>query len=282
MPRRPNFIRTRPVVVKVLITPAIAQRLLDDRAPNRSLRARVVSAYARDMVARRWKDNGETIKLDRTGRLLDGQHRLMAVVECGIAHEFYLALGLDMDAMTTVDTGVRRRFADILRMMNVTNATNAAAAVRMVWDYEGGQTFLNFGTFSTQEGLAILDRFPQIPENVSRIHTHGFDKLRARSVLTFGLTMTQRLDPAASEMFFQQLREGTGLEDTDPAYHLRERLTAVGVKPGGVYDRFYRVAVFIKAWNAHVRGCPIRCLRHGTTETFPRFDPPIPGLRNPE
>ncbi|MDO0930218.1 hypothetical protein QQY66_00225 [Streptomyces sp. DG2A-72] len=55
------------------VSPALARHwLTEHNTHNRSLRPRVVAAYARDMHAGRWMDNGETIKFAADGTLLDG------------------------------------------------------------------------------------------------------------------------------------------------------------------------------------------------------------------
>lgn len=49
---------------------------------------RVVTRYARDMAAGRWVMNGEPLILDPEGNLLDGRHRLAAVIEARVAVRF--------------------------------------------------------------------------------------------------------------------------------------------------------------------------------------------------
>jgi hypothetical protein len=61
-----------------MITPEMAERILSGKAPNRHVSAGVIHKYARDMVAGRWRLNGQTIKISSSGKLLDGQHRLEA------------------------------------------------------------------------------------------------------------------------------------------------------------------------------------------------------------
>ena len=73
------------------ITPQDAERILKESEKafseaeggfkQRNRRRDTVTAYAEDMAAGRWKENGETIKFDSEGRLIDGQHRLAAVVK---------------------------------------------------------------------------------------------------------------------------------------------------------------------------------------------------------
>lgn len=48
-----------------------------------------------EMQDGKWKLNGKTICFDRTGRLLNGQHRLSAVVRSGVSLTTVVVRGLD-------------------------------------------------------------------------------------------------------------------------------------------------------------------------------------------
>lgn len=62
------------------ITPRIAKTMLSHNTGNRPLRKAVVQRYATDMENGDWQDNGDPIRFDTNGRLIDGQHRLEAVI----------------------------------------------------------------------------------------------------------------------------------------------------------------------------------------------------------
>ena len=68
----------------VTLTPALAAEWLNSNTCNRPLSTLRASRYARDMKAGDWRFNGETISFTADGRLVDGQHRLTAVVESGV------------------------------------------------------------------------------------------------------------------------------------------------------------------------------------------------------
>jgi hypothetical protein len=112
-----------PEVKVVNFTPALAEAILNNNRLNRPLREGRVEKYARDMAAGRWRMNAETIKLTREGDLLDGQHRMFAVIEAVNLMPKGKSLppipmmvveGLDAEVMPTIDTGAARTFADVL------------------------------------------------------------------------------------------------------------------------------------------------------------------------
>ena len=114
-----------------LITPEIArQLLLRNRIEfQRKLKMRVVNSYAQDMKAGLWQKNGEPIHLDSDGRLVNGQHRLRAIIESGVSIELYVIHNVDA---TLFDSGYRRNLGDQLQMNGVALPTTASAAGKIV------------------------------------------------------------------------------------------------------------------------------------------------------
>jgi hypothetical protein len=87
------------------IGPDLAQKLLDNRAINRNISKETVTIYAGDMNADHWKFNPQSIMIlddspesspipGVTGRLLDAQHRLMAIVVTGKEQVFSVYWGV--------------------------------------------------------------------------------------------------------------------------------------------------------------------------------------------
>lgn len=62
------------------ITPDIAKEMLERNLNNRSVSPSRVDMYADDMARGEWQANGEAICFNESGNLINGQHRLMAVV----------------------------------------------------------------------------------------------------------------------------------------------------------------------------------------------------------
>ncbi len=65
------------------ISPKIAQGFLDANTDNRKVSHLHVSQLAAEMTKGRWIENGVSIIFDETQqRLIDGQHRLYAIIKC--------------------------------------------------------------------------------------------------------------------------------------------------------------------------------------------------------
>lgn len=98
----------------IKVTPEIAKQMLSQNKNNRKIMQSVVDRYARDMKNGKWDQNGDTITIDDSGNLTNGQHRLMAVVQSGVAVDMIVIYGIPFSA--TKDIGTPRNIADNIRM----------------------------------------------------------------------------------------------------------------------------------------------------------------------
>jgi hypothetical protein len=114
------------------VTPDQALKWLEeDHVYNRKVRQTVVAKYARDMAAGNWRETHEAIAFDPDGKLIDGQHRLWAIVESKIdGLTLLVAKGVDRDAQAYIDSGLGRTMADRFTLsLNRADITNAEIAV---------------------------------------------------------------------------------------------------------------------------------------------------------
>lgn len=97
------------------ITPAMAKEYLQHNTANyRSLNKYRVLSYSEDMKNGKWQFNGEAITFGKDGRLLNGQHRLHAIVKAGVPVEMLVIFGLD-DGVNIYDIGGGRSTAQIAK-----------------------------------------------------------------------------------------------------------------------------------------------------------------------
>lgn len=91
-----------------IITPSTAKKYLEKNVGNyRKLDKSRVSCYAEEMTNGTWQDNGETIKFSKEGRLLDGQHRLSAIVRSGRCVGMYVVRDVAAN-VNVIDVGKPR------------------------------------------------------------------------------------------------------------------------------------------------------------------------------
>lgn len=111
------------------ITPEKAAQMIQKQRNIRKLKAHVVERYTQAME-KGWKINGETIKFDLDGYLIDGQHRLQACVRSALAIETFVVRGLEN--CDGADSGVKRTAADVMGGQGKKHAETLAAMTRCV------------------------------------------------------------------------------------------------------------------------------------------------------
>jgi hypothetical protein len=101
-------------VKMVLVTSSVAKKWLDEaNHDNRSMRNWWSVALANRMKAGEWLKTHQGIAFTKSGRLLDGQHRLKAIVESEIPTWSFVFEGLDDEAFKAIDSGVKRNLSDL-------------------------------------------------------------------------------------------------------------------------------------------------------------------------
>jgi hypothetical protein len=96
------------------ITPDLAAEFLKRNTGNRAVRKRAVDQYADDLRRGDWKLTHQGVAISQAGRLLDGQHRLSAIVQSGITAQMVVALDVPDDAYLVMDRGKPRQLRDAL------------------------------------------------------------------------------------------------------------------------------------------------------------------------
>jgi len=100
------------------VDPSDAKSLLERNTNNRKLRETVVDYYANEMINGNWVDNGDPIRIARSGRLLNGQHRLSAVVKAGVSLPFHFLSDLSEESFEQMDNGAKRTLNDNLDIVS--------------------------------------------------------------------------------------------------------------------------------------------------------------------
>lgn len=113
------------------VTPELAQAWLETKLDNRPVNDPRVDAYAASMRRGAWRLVLQGLSLDREGRLLDGEHRLWAVVRSGCTVPFLVLRGATLEDRAALDQGRARSIADQLRVVyGIAHAPRVTAWVR--------------------------------------------------------------------------------------------------------------------------------------------------------
>lgn len=129
---------TDPLVTITTVTPAMAQQWLESNSENRSLRRAHVIALARDMREGLWRMTYDPIRFDVRGVLIDGQHRLSAIVLADVSIEMVVVTNLDTAVRDVVDAGLKRTAGDVLNFADIKSGSTVAAVLRVGMNREDG------------------------------------------------------------------------------------------------------------------------------------------------
>jgi hypothetical protein len=260
------------------ITPEQAKQWLDERnTGNRRINGNTLDKYARDMATGRWRMNGEPIIFARTGRLMDGQHRLGALVTAGVPVQMLVVENVPDDVFATINTGKVRTFTDVLTIQGHKYASLLSSSLQWVMRITGGGNVKVASKFSyTQtECDDALAMHPELCDSAVIIaNGRAVRKIMSPSLATALHYLMSKADPTLAAAFFDALETGVGLHDDDPIRLLRERLIANRTSAAKL-PILVIAAIFIKTWNATVNGTKVRRLSwKPTNEEFPAIAVP--------
>lgn len=259
-----------------VITPDDAERMLGENVNNRRMDLYHVRRLARDMGNGKWQMNGDAIRFGKSGRLLDGQHRLQACIVSGQPFRTLVVRGLDDDTQLTVDTGKTRSMGDTLTLRGETNASALSSVIRAVYitDQLGLEMFAAGRYAPTKtEMYEFYERTPQLRplfEAALKFKSESRGVLTAPMYAALWWAFSKR-DSMAAEEYFHKLATGAQLREGDPILTLRNTLQDLrsGEQSRTQAGRRRILAICVKAWNKWRVGQTSKKLRFGTAEPFP-------------
>jgi hypothetical protein len=257
------------VIQEMLITPAAATQWLANNHQNRPLRKAVISAYASDMTAGRWQQNGETIKRTIDGKLLDGQHRLHAIARAGVAVKMLVIDGLPENSFHTIDTGMRRSNAQLVGLAGHSNSSAQASMARWIVLMETAQpNSMRRGSVTAQQVFDALERHPLVSHFAQRLPHKGIRAFIPAAAISVLVLAAEKYGQALADDFLTSFKSGEGLKKGDPVYELRERLIANSSRVAKLTTQTI-VAITIKAVRAYAAQRTLGILRWTPNEEWP-------------
>lgn len=257
------------------MTPVEAKKLLDKNIGNRKLSSKWIQFYYQQMVQGDWLLTGDTIKIAEDGTLLDGQHRLSAIVKYNKPIDVVIAENVDKAAFQVLDTGKNRSAGEIIGIKGFKNPQKLAAAVRYILLFKSGYFSNDYGagkksTANNTQILAFVENTKEIHEVIE--YTAGiFKKFRfmPQSSLAMLYYVLSKKDQTRVDIFFDKYATGIELAESSPIRVLRERLLKDISNKSKLKGRD-KVALFIYAWNAFRQGKRVSSLLLQRNYKFPK------------
>ena len=249
---------TDPIDVNVVkVTPTIAEAWLSKNTNNRNIRRNVVAAYARDMRAGNWQLTGDAIRFDRAGTLIDGQHRLHAVITAEASVPMLVVKGLGEDVQSVIDTGAKRSPGDMLRLDGVQHPNILAAAARLAVALERVRAGLAKGISAVvvthAEMREWIDANPDVYSAATAAQSYYRELRVPPSVLAVAVLTLARVDIDDCNEFFTSLTNHATAGPGDPRSAYLTRLTA-SQRQRERLNQVEHLGLIYRTWNAWRKG----------------------------
>lgn len=242
---------------------------------NRPLQFERAQAMAAAIKRGEWSLNGDAIRFATDGQLLDGQHRLQAIVIAGKPIKTLVVRGLAPGSFATIDTNRSVRTGrDVMALSGVSNYSIVAPMARLMyyWEATGNPYEASVDKNPSAEQLLEVAQRPGFQGYASEVLTHRWCKKFVGTGLT-GFAMAafhaHRADHA--QAFFHKLDTGIGLEEGSPILLLRDKF--INQMQG--QDRLRPIAkgaYLFKAWRLYLLGANVRQLKLVFAKNIPLKD----------
>lgn len=242
----------KPWALLVNVTPELAAQFLDLNDHNRNLRWDEIDAAARDIENDAYDLNGETGKFDRNGKMLDGQHRMNAIVKAKKPVEMFLVFGLEPEVQDTVDTGLKRTIGDQLTLAGNYNGVVLGSLARWAIQWQNGTRAKGAAIKPTHREIKGFIKENPIIRDAVEFAISARRDYRSIQVSVWGMSwwlFTGTQGSTEAEEFLNNVIKGADIGTGHPAYELRERIRRA-VEAQQRLNRFEQIALMITAWNA--------------------------------
>jgi hypothetical protein len=237
----------------VAITEQIANDWLKSNRKNRKLKEKTVTAYNIDMRNNAWLLTHQGIAFDEHGNLVDGQHRLMAILQSKrpvtMLVSFGWPTGEKRKTMDAVDRGVQRSLADQLALQH--GIVDAKRVVIIVNDVAAACMGLQRVFKSTTD--SILAVFEIYSEEIKWLLENPVKAYGLRSASLAGcMALAYAVYPEKTVEFYRRLITGENLSSTSPILHLRNYLIGQGASERASITRLpitYHLCAFVEGKN---------------------------------
>lgn len=256
------LISTTPQVEIVTASKALVDKLLSMNTRNRLVKKSHVERITREIKDGKFFLTASGIGVSKTGVVLDGQHRLLAIKKAGYPPvKFVLTTGLEDESQIAVDRHAKRSLSDALTLhMNITVSGHMVALANSL-HFAGGATkqsrpFAAAGSGGLQD--SIMARFMADHSELAAKVVTVTGQTRASVAAAIFVYALHRPDEAME--FARDVAKGANLSEDHPAYRLRSALTRFKAS-NNAHGRMEVFKLAAAACMAHSNGRTLKLLR---------------------
>jgi hypothetical protein len=272
-----NRLESNLVIQKVRMTPSVARKLLSNTQQNRSVKKKNISKLVDNINRGLWdSENGQTIKIDQSGKLIDGQHRLYAIVESKKTVDAYVAFNCSSKAMNNVDTGANRTLNDILKLNGLKYYTLVGGIIQSESVIKRGiSTSLASKHTEINSYQHILNIAEENKEYLNFVCSKAAALTKKYPLFKVGFytkyfNILFKIDKTICNTFLDELSAPS--TNIVPIQVLKKVLLEDLSKSVKKMTSSEKEALFIKTWNNYVEGVDNKILKWSPTqESFPKL-----------
>lgn len=211
------------------VSPELAEEWLKKNTKNRRLSKGDVKKLVDAMESGDWGLSTDAIGFDTRGKLVNGQHRLHAVVAYGKPVKFLVARGLPPKVFQYLDTGRKRNGTDVFSIEANEHPDVLAMSARLLIGRMNGQGILS-GSVSNARLIKLVHQYSGIVDSVNAIvqvnqDSDGF----LRQLMNLGIAacfhfIANSAGISGVEKFFSDLANLESGEKNSPTTKLRNLL----------------------------------------------------------
>jgi len=245
----------------VTITPQVATMWLRANRHNRPIRRHHVAFLAGEITRGDWLVNGQAIIISPDEEVLDGQHRLLAIIESGMDIRSLVVYGIPRDAFRTIDTGAVRTGADALYLHfpDLTHGTVKCLATAVQWCVRYEEDVFATGRkrkVSNTETIEYVQAHPSLIQCAETLQGYPHEaRPLSLGTGTALYELFQRKMATLAQEFMMRLYTGEGISRDDPEWHLRHAFLRDAQRSAKLPSAV-KMKMVVKGWNWRRRGMP--------------------------
>ena len=267
--------------VQVFINVATALLILQFHMSNqqRTISKKYVKKYAEAIIKGQWDPTGQPITFDKYGKLINGQHRIKAIIEASkmlklkkikninLIVPFEIRLGAEPDVFSKIDCGSSRSPKDMITITNAisshTNHINAndryyAQVAKNVKFYKANNKISDGDSISNDDILDVINNNPNIYQSVNECTKYHFIKSIGKCIPAAALIHFTAWEQTGcrkqADDFIQKFGSGSNLTIDSPILAYRNQIMNSG---GGKVRPYQLVSYLIDTWNDFIIGTKV-------------------------
>lgn len=195
----------------ILVTPKLAEATLIENEGNRKLNPARVDMFVRLIKAGLFRFSHQGIALDENGKLIDGQHRLAAIVKSKCSVWMLVTKGLPRESTIVIDNHQKRSFTQHMAMIGRIETEKDVAIARILEFGAKGSSDFNL---PPEFALSLVEKYNG---GINFVRSLGYAKYLIAPIKAVLARAYYTRDQKVLERFFEVFKTNTAANPSEVA-----------------------------------------------------------------